>query len=253
MKMHVLSGGRLRMKKNIYFPDADDKETVELPVSCMLMKHGQGNVLFDTGCHPGILDNPEARWGKLAQHMTPIMPPGDHVLNGLKAVGLGPDDIDVVVCSHFHTDHCGCNEFFRKSTIVVHLQELEAARAPDANNRGYIAADWDHPIPVKLIDGQTDLFGDGRITLIPLPGHTPGSIGALVKLDRSGELLLASDALSIRANLDREVVPKNTRDIDQFLQSFSEIRRMEKSGVKVICGHDSAQWESLRKGADAYD
>lgn len=208
MKMHVLSGGRLRMKKNIYFPDADDKETVELPVSCMLMKHGQGNVLFDTGCHPGILDNPEARWGKLAQHMTPIMPPGDHV---------------------------------------------EAARAPDANNRGYIAADWDHPIPLKLIDQQTDLFGDGRITLIPLPGHTPGSIGALVKLDRSGEFLLASDALSIRANLDREVVPKNTRDIDQFLQSFSEIRRMEKSGVKVICGHDSAQWESLRKGADAYD
>ena len=106
---------------------------------------------------------------------------------------------------------------------------------------------------MKLIDQQTDLFGDGRITLIPLPGHTPGSIGALVKLDRSGEFLLASDALSIRANLDREVVPKNTRDIDQFLQSFSEIRRMEKSGVKVICGHDSAQWESLRKGADAYD
>jgi len=54
MKMHVLSGGRLRMKKAIYYPDAGREETVDLPVSCILMRHAQGNVLFDTGCHPTI-------------------------------------------------------------------------------------------------------------------------------------------------------------------------------------------------------
>jgi glyoxylase-like metal-dependent hydrolase (beta-lactamase superfamily II) len=181
------------------------------------------------------------------------MPPGENVLTGLKAVGLGPDDIDVVVCSHLHTDHCGCNEFFRKSTIVVHARELEAAKAPDALNSGYFSADWDHPIPMKVIEQQTDLFGDGKITLIPLPGHTPGTLGALVKLDRSGEFLLASDALSVRANLDQEIVPKNTKNIDQFLQSFAEIRRIEKAGGTIICSHDSAQWDSLRKGMEAYD
>ena len=87
MKMHVLSGGRLRMKKSIYFPDADRSEMLELPVSCMLLRHKQGNVLFDTGCHPSIAENPEARWGGLAKFMVPIMPPGEHVLGGLKAVG----------------------------------------------------------------------------------------------------------------------------------------------------------------------
>ena len=253
MKMHVLSGGRLRMKKSIYFPDADRSEMLELPVSCMLLRHKQGNVLFDTGCHPSVAENPEARWGSLSKFMVPIMPPGEHVLSGLKAVGLGPDDIDVVVCSHLHTDHCGCNEFCKKSTIVVHALELEAAKAPDAVNSGYFPADWDQPIPMKVIEGETDLFGDGRITLLPLHGHSRGTIGALVALDKSGEFLLTSDALSIRANLDREIVPRNTWNAEQFLDSFATIRRIEAGGATVVCSHDSAQWDTLRKGQDAYD
>lgn len=63
MKMHMLSGGRLRMRKSIYFPDADRTEMIDLPVSCVLMRHSQGNVLFDTGCHPSVADNPEAPLG----------------------------------------------------------------------------------------------------------------------------------------------------------------------------------------------
>jgi glyoxylase-like metal-dependent hydrolase (beta-lactamase superfamily II) len=253
MKMHVLSGGRLKMKKSTYFPDADRSQTVELPVSCVLLRHPQGDVLFDTGCHPSIAENAETRWGGLAKFMVPIMPPGDHVLTSLKTIGLDPDDIDIVVCSHLHTDHCGCNEFFRNATVIVHARELEAARAPDAANNGYFAADWDHKFPKKVVDGQTDVMGDGRIVLIPLPGHTPGMVGALVRLDNSGEFLLASDALSIRANLDLNIVPRNTWNEDLCLLSFAEIRRIEAGGAKIICGHDSAQWETLRKGLDAYD
>ncbi|MDB5876067.1 MAG: attM, partial [Ramlibacter sp.] len=61
------------------------------------------------------------------------------------------------------------------------------------------------------------------------------------------------DALSVRANLDLEIVPRNTLNKEQFLQSFAEIRRIEAGGATVICSHDSAQWDSLRKGLDAYD
>ncbi len=127
MKMHVLSGGRLKMRKHIYFPDADRSETIELPVNCILLRHPKGNVLFDTGCHPDVAGDAEGRWGPLARVMTPLMPAGDNVLNGLKAIGLTPDDIDVVVCSHLHPDHCGCNQFFRKARILVRQEELAAA------------------------------------------------------------------------------------------------------------------------------
>jgi len=253
MRMHVLSGGRLRMRRSIYVPQADPEQTIELPVSCVLLRHAQGNVLFDTGCHPSIAEDPVPRWGALAKALVPIMPPGDHVLTGLAAIGLAPDDIDVVVCSHLHTDHCGCNAFFTRATMVLHARELDAAQAPDAIKRGYVAADWAQPAPLRTIDAQTDLMGDGRIVLLPLPGHTPGQIGALVALDRSGAFLLASDALSVRENLDRDIIPRNTWDADACAASFAEIRRIEATGAQVICGHDAAQWDRLRKGADAYD
>lgn len=253
MKMHVLSGGRLRMKKSVYYPDAGRDDLLDLPVSCILLRHAQRNVLFDTGCHPSIAENAEDRWGSLAKFMTPVMPPGENVLTGLKAAGLGPDDIDVVVCSHFHTDHCGCNEFFRKSTIIVHGRELEAAQAPGSVNSGYFVADWKNDIPLKIVEHEEDIFGDGKLTLVNLPGHMPGTIGVLVKLARSGEFLLASDAVSVRANLDTNHAPRNTWNAEQCLQSFAKVRALEKAGATVICSHDEAQWNTLRKGIDAYD
>jgi glyoxylase-like metal-dependent hydrolase (beta-lactamase superfamily II) len=181
MKMHMLSGGRVRMRKSTYFPGSDRSQMIELPVSCILMRHAQGNVLFDTGCHPGVAENPEPRLAGMSKFMIPIM------------------------------------------------------------------------APRRQRHHRPRLMGDGRIVLLPLPGHTPGMMGALVGLDNSGEYLLASDALSIRENLDRDIIPRNSWNADLCAQSFAEIRRIEAAGAKIICGHDAAQWDSLRKGIDAHD
>jgi N-acyl homoserine lactone hydrolase len=253
MKMHLLSGGRLRMRRSIFQPDADKSETIELSVPCALLRHAQGNVLFDTGCHPTVAEQPEARWGGLARLMTPIMPPGENVVNALLGIGLSCDDIDLVVCSHLHPDHCGCNTFFKRATFIIHRQEIEAARAPGAQAQGYLAAEWERAGPTDIIDGQRDVFSDGRIVLLPLPGHTPGTTGALIRLDRSGTFFLASDTVSFRSTLDTGVVPKNTWNADALLKSLAEIRRIEAGGAQILCGHDAAQWATLRKGQDAYE
>jgi N-acyl homoserine lactone hydrolase len=253
MKMHCLSGGRVRMRKNIYLPDADRSETIELPVASILLRHAQGNVLFDTGCHPSVADEPEARWGGLAKLMVPIMRPRDNVLTGLAEIGLKADDIDVVVCSHLHPDHCGCNVFFKRATVVVHAKELDAARAPGAEKAGYLKADWDHLAPFDAITGERDLFGDNRIVLVPLPGHTPGTMGALVALERSGAFFLASDTVSLRATLDTGVVPRNTWNGEALLKSLAEVKRIENGGATILCGHDAEQWDGLKKGAAFYD
>ena len=199
MKLNFLAAGRLRMKKSIYVPGADRSETIDIPVSSALIRHKQGNVLFDTGCHPSVVDNAEGRWGPLAKVMKPIMGAGETLLPSLACVGLGPDDIDIVVNSHFHPDHCGCNQFFRKATILAHAKEIEAAKAPGAETAGYLAADWDYGQPIEAVNGEKDLFGDSRVVLVPLPGHTPGTLGAMVSLDRDGQFLLASDSVSLRA------------------------------------------------------
>lgn len=253
MRMHVLSGGRLRMRASLYFADAPKERVEEYPCLCVLLRHRGGNVLFDTGCHPDVAHAPQARWGDLAKAITPVHAPGEDVLGGLRALGLGPDDIDVVVNSHLHMDHCGCNAFFRKATCHVHARDLATARDPASEGKGYFAADWDHPMRVAAIEGETDLFGDNRVVLLPLPGHTPGSIGALVELDRTGSHLLAGDALSVKATLTGASMPRNNWDNAVFQASLDVIRRLDAGGTHVICGHDAAQWQSLRKGADAYD
>ena len=253
MKMHFLSGGRLIMKRSVYIPDAAADEKIELPVLCALLRHPQGNVLFDTGCHPLAATDPEARWGGLARFMKLISPPEDNLVNGLAGLGIGPSDIDLVVNSHFHTDHCGCNEYFRNATILCSNKELAAANAEDAVRAGYLPTEWKHGKRFDSFDGQRDVFGDGRIVLVPVPGHTPGCIAALVGLDRSGSFLIASDSVAIRDCLDRDYNPKPTWNHDIAMGSLAEIRRIQAAGTEIIFGHDAAQWDALKKGAEFYD
>ncbi|MBU7435796.1 N-acyl homoserine lactonase family protein [Paraburkholderia fungorum] len=253
MKMHILNGGRLRMRKSVYLPEAERTETIDLPVSCILLRHAQGNVLFDTGCHPDTADDAAARWGAMAKAMTPLSGPEDNVVSQLATLGLVPENIDVVVNSHLHSDHCGCNGFFKRATFFCHYKELETAQGPDAVQKGYIPADWEHPMPTTAIDGEHDVFGDGRLVLVPLPGHTPGSLGAIATLSRDGSFLLAADAVAMRPNLEREVMPRNTWNPELAMESLREVQRIAASGAKVIFGHDPDQWEEMRKGEDRYE
>jgi len=253
VRMHVLSGGRVRMSKHIYLPDAALEDTIDLPVACFLFRHPQGNVLFDTGCHPMVAKNPQERWGNLARSVVPIMGNDENVVSELRGVDLRPADIDVVVNSHLHCDHCGGNEFFPKATIYVHEDELAWARRPDMENKGYLRADWEHPMPIIEINGEVDLFGDGRIVLLPLPGHTPGLTGVLASMPNSGVYLLASDAVALREHLDLQIIPKNTWSRDLHAKSRAEIKRIEQSGAVVVCGHDPAQWSAFRTAEEYYD
>jgi hypothetical protein len=161
MKMHILSGGRLRLRKSIYMPDADRAELIDLPVNCYLLRHPEGNVLFDTGCHPSTTTDAAGRWGSIAKAIVPISKPEDNLIDQLALVGLQPSDIDVVVNSHFHSDHCGCNEFFKKATVICHAKELEAASELDAEKMGYLAVDWKHSLPTETITEQRANIGAG--------------------------------------------------------------------------------------------
>ena len=157
------------------------------------------------------------------------------------------------MCSHLHPDHCGCNAFFKRATVMVHAREVVAARAPDAVKMGFLEGEWDVGLSLDELSGERDVFGDGRIVLVPLPGHTQGSMGAVVALDRDGQFLLASDTVSLRTTLEDGNMPRNIWNADVLLKSLAEVRRIAAGGATVICGHDDAQWQTLRKGADAYE
>jgi N-acyl homoserine lactone hydrolase len=254
MRMHLLSGGRLSMPRAVYYPDARPGDWFDMPVSCALFRHPQGVALFDTGCHPDAADRAEERWGDAAaRYSKPIFRREDAVVHQLPQAGVTAQDVDLVICSHLHYDHCGCNVFFDRATVICQARELAAAGADDAARQGFLRGEWDVGTPLQAIDGQYDVFGDGRLTLVPLPGHTPGSMGARAVLDRSGLFFLASDAAPVAASLEGRTVPTNTWDAALYAASLREIARHADEGATVIFGHDDAQWRSVRAGALYYD
>ncbi len=254
MRMHLLSGGRLSMPRIAYYPDAQPGDWFEMPVSCALFRHAQGLALFDTGCHPDAADDAASRWGEVpARRTRPIFRREEAVIGQLPKAGVAPEDVDLVICSHLHYDHCGCNALFSRATVICHARELAEAQAEGAEQKGFLRREWDVGATIHAIEGEHDVFGDGRLTLIPLPGHTLGSLGAHAVLDRSGPFLLASDAAPVESSLTHRTVPMNTRDPELYLASLAGIARHADDGATVLFGHDEAQWRRLRTGAAHYD
>jgi len=252
VQMHFLLAGRLDMRRSVYYPDAAAEARMELPVISTLLRHPQGNMLFDTGCHPDVLKDAAARWHGLEKFMRPVFDESETLPAQLHLTGLGHDDIDLIVCSHLHVDHCGCNSLFPQASVICHADELAAAQAPDAESLGLHRQEWDTGQEIRAITGQFDVFGDGRVTLLPMPGHTQGSMAAHIVLDEAGAFLLASDAAAVAQNLATRHAPRNSWDAEKTLHSLDEIARVQADGAQVIFGHDAEQWQSLKKGAAFY-
>src|SRR5262249_25443936 len=106
------------------------------------------------------------------------------------------DEVGLLVCTHFDTDHAGYHDAFTHAQLVVQRRHYEAARSGHprfAPSRVH----WDHPaLRYHLIDGDTELLPG--LTLIETSGHALGHQSVLVRLPRTGPVLLAGDAVVLQ-------------------------------------------------------
>jgi len=143
--------------------------------------------------------------------------------------------------SHLHFDHVGGSGLVGNAEIVVQRAEWLAAIA-DVDGETYMAADLDSGRRLRLLDGEWDVFGDGRLLLLPTAGHTAGHQSLLVRTDGGGELVLCSDACYLRRSLQALALPPYALDREAQLQVFDRLRRLESAGAQLIFGHDPEQW-----------
>jgi glyoxylase-like metal-dependent hydrolase (beta-lactamase superfamily II) len=105
--------GFLELDSKLFFPNQETGSPLVVPVPCYLITHPQGNVLFDTGVHCKVMDDPVGRLGpEVSNLIVSRTKPGEEIVAQLSKFKLTPDDISHVVNSHFHFDHAGGNEFF---------------------------------------------------------------------------------------------------------------------------------------------
>jgi len=219
------------------------------PVTSYLVVHPRGKLVFDTGIHCDALSDPAGRLGKRVASLFAIRTdPGDGVVAQLARLGVAPGDVDFVVNSHFHFDHCGCNDSFPRSTFLVQRPELDSARAEP---KRYNPKDWDHALEYRACDGEHDVFGDGSVVLLPTPGHTPGHQSLRVRDGAAREFVFTADASYTREHLDRAILPGNAYDAAEMTRSLGVLRALrDRRGVTLFYGHDAEQWISLPHAPD---
>ena len=243
MRVYALSCGSLEFDRSLFFPASQPGTNITMPVSSYLIVHPHGNVLFDTGIHCDALTDPAGRLGKRVAGLFSIRSKtGEDAVSQLKGLGLQPDDIQFVVTSHFHFDHCGCNSSFPRATFLVQRAEMDMARSEGSR---YNRKDWDLPLDYRLLDGEHDLFGDGSIVILPTPGHTAGHQSLWIRAGAS-QFLLTGDASYTREHLEQTILPTNTFDAGEMTHSMGVLRDLrDRRGVLLLYGHDSEQWNSL--------
>jgi N-acyl homoserine lactone hydrolase len=249
MRIHALTGGYLDLDATSFFADGTTRPRWTVPIPCWLVVHPRGTLLFDTGVHRDARVDPVGRLGEQRAARFGIRSgAADDVTSQLALLGLGADDVGFVANSHFHFDHCGGNEFFPRAAFLVQKREMDAARAPAGAFSGYTPSvrDFDHPLDYRLIDGEHDVFGDGRVVLFPTIGHTPGHQSLRIRDGKGPDLVLTADACYTRENMDRDVLPNVLWDAKEMSRSLTQLRDLrDRRGARVIYGHDPAQWQEI--------
>jgi N-acyl homoserine lactone hydrolase len=226
-------------------PGVNVGKPMDMSENCYLLHHTQGWLLWDTGIPDAIAampdgqapDDPRAIYWRRPKTLA----------SQLESVGVKPPEIKYLAISHTHPDHIGNVELFPQAMLLVQKAEYE----------------WPNPLgvgrfkpehPVTKLEGDYDVFGDGSVTIIATPGHTPGHQSLLVKLPKTGAVLLSGDAVHFKDNWDNRRVPSINTDKDKTLasmQRMAEVLAREKAQLWI--NHDKAQTDTLKHAPEFYE
>jgi N-acyl homoserine lactone hydrolase len=238
LRIRPLSTGRfLQAEKSNFTYGADQGVKIKSVVLMWLIEGSKKKILVDTG-------GSDPEWAAKYHHPMERRPDEDPV-RALSNFRLEPADIDIVVNTHLHWDHCFNNHLFPRARILVQAEELRYAIAPHPCQALYYESQiigmtppWLRSLDrMEVVQGEKEI--EKGITLVPLPGHTPGFQGVLADL-RSGRCLIAGDDCPLFENWEgnsraAHIPPGIHVNLGDCYDSF---KKMEALADTVLPGHD---------------
>jgi len=221
-----------------------EAESMEMVLGCYLVEISDGRwILIDSGMAAD------------ARKSGPSSPAIEsNVIEQLARLGIQPQDIGTVICTHFDIDHAGYHDAFPGAEFIVQRAHYELARGGHPRLAG-ARPHWDQPaLRYRLIDGDTELMPG--LTLIETSGHVTGHQSVLVRLPKTGPVLLAIDAVMMQRlfTQDRAAWPhdENEQQLRASTQNLLDLVQRHKIPL-VVFGHDGLQWRYLKTAPDFYD
>jgi len=229
LELYLLSDGFFTIDKSFLVYTKYQGEIYEAALKPLLVITDTEKILIDTG----IGELPE----KHRKFHTIKRKPSQALQAQLQTHGLKPEDIDIVINTHLHFDHCGNNASFPNAKFYVQADELRYAYAPDRFQKAaYLREIFDIEAEYTPVHGRHRITGD--IVLIRTPGHSVGHQSVIV---RKGERnhVYCGDVAPLQENLERRNIPGVLYRADQALKSIDKLRSV-KNAV-YIYSHDNAQ------------
>ncbi|GAB93694.1 N-acyl homoserine lactonase family protein [Gordonia rhizosphera] len=224
---------------------------ITMPLPSFLVEHpDHGLLIFDTGIDGA--GDPASAYGPAAE-LYKIDFPAEYALDvQLESLGFSTADVRRVVMSHLHFDHTGGLRHFAGATGYVGSGELRYAKSPDHHVAPFfmppdLAAaeqiDW-LEVPAGY---DHDVFGDGSVVILSLPGHTPGSLALQLRLPDGSTLILSGDVAHEHDNVSCCAGMQADSDTAAAIESLKRLKLMRsRPNTRVWVNHDIADWEKLR-------
>ncbi len=245
-KLYVLNCGEgVAGDISRWSPGVNEGKSMDFVDNCYLIKHAQGWFLWDTGIADEVAAMPNGLAPADPRAVTWHRP--KTLAAQLDQLGVKPSDIQAIGISHTHPDHIGNVEMFPNAMLYVQKAEYDW---PGANSVPRFKPE--HPV-IKL-EGDRDVFGDGSVTVLSTPGHTPGHQSLLVKLPHTGAIILSGDAVHFKSNWENRGVPVNNFSKDLTLVSMQKISDgLTKEKAQLWINHDKAQRDTLKMAPQFYE
>jgi glyoxylase-like metal-dependent hydrolase (beta-lactamase superfamily II) len=244
MELWRLDCGDFNMKRfGVWFSDTYQYPPGARPLvgSCYLIRHGKDYMLWDTGLGEELIAKPEENADQRVSLKR-------SVVDQLKQIGVTPDQIGTVGISHFHFDHTGQAQRFPKARLLIGQADWAALKGDDARLKGareHLANWLAGQGKVEPVAGDADVFKDGTVVMLGLPGHTPGHSGLLVRL-ASGPVLLSGDQYHFTEAVKNRGVPSfNTNRADTLASHDRFDRIAVNTKARVIIQHEPSDVAKL--------
>lgn len=229
LRCHVLDTGYCLASEHHMMQGGRHKRIACHSLAALLGHPQHGWLLWDTGYAPRMLDVTRTWPFILYRLATPLrLRPELAVVNQLSTWGLRPDDIGYVIISHFHADHVAGLRDFPAAEFIAHqsaYDDVAPRRGFDALRRGFIPALLPHDFaqrarllpaftgpPLPVLGSTHDLFGDGSLLLVELPGHARGQIGLLAFTER-GPIFFLADGAWLTESIRRRAPPASITNL----------------------------------------